>query len=91
MNYKIEIADISDINSILELYTERMKWFKDNNIKQWDKYLNNHPKSEFEEAINGKNYYIIRNCEEIIGGFELSTNSKDWKDDITLLIIFIKL
>ena len=83
MNYTIEIADICDINSILELYAERMKWFKDNNIKQWNKYLNNHPKSEFEEIINSKNYYIIRNCEEIIGGFELSTNSKDWKDDIT--------
>lgn len=83
MNYTIEIADICDINSILELYAARMQWFKDNNIKQWSKYLTNHPKSEFEEIINSKNYYIIRNCEEIIGGFELSTNSKDWKDDIT--------
>jgi ribosomal protein S18 acetylase RimI-like enzyme len=83
MNYTIEIADISDIDSILKLYSERMQWFKDNNIKQWNKYLTNHPKSEFEGAINNKNYYIIKNNEEIIGGFELSTNSKDWEDNIT--------
>jgi hypothetical protein len=83
MSYILELANISDIDSILELYSERMQWFKDNKIKQWNKYLTNHPKSEFEEAINNKNYYIIKNNEEIIGGFELSTNSKDWKDDIT--------
>ena len=82
-NYIVKLANISDIDSILELYSERMQWFKDNNIKQWGKYLTNHPKLEFEEVINSRNYYIIKDKDEIIAGFEISNNSKDWKDDIT--------
>lgn len=83
MNYETELANINDIDSIIRLYSERMKWFKDNNIKQWSKYLNNHPKSEFEKAINNGNYYIIKQNDEIVAGFELSTNSKEWNDDTT--------
>ena len=83
MNYIMELANVKDIDSILELYSDRMKWFKDNNIKQWSKYLQNHPKEEFIEAIENKNYYIIKYNNELVAGFELSTNSKDWNDDIT--------
>jgi len=83
MNYIVELANINDIDYILELYSERMKWFKENSIKQWSRYLENHPRSEFVEAINNKNYYIIKQDNEIIAGFELSTNSKDWNDDTT--------
>ncbi len=50
MNYTCELANIEDLDTILNLYSERTQWFKEN---------------------------------EIIAGFELSTNSKDWKDDIT--------
>lgn len=59
MNYIVELAKVKDIDSILELYSDRMKWFKDNNIKQWSKYLQNHPKEEFIEAIDNMNllYY----------------------------------
>ena len=53
MNYMVELANISEIDFILELYSERMQWFKDNNIKQWSKYLTNHPKSEFEVSTKG--------------------------------------
>lgn len=83
MNYKIELAEIKDIDSILELYSDRMKWFKDNNIKQWSRYLQNHPKEEFEEAIQNKNFYIVKQNDELVAGFELSTNSMDWNDNIT--------
>ena len=34
MNYMVELANIRDTDFILELYSERMQWFKDNNIKQ---------------------------------------------------------
>lgn len=83
MNYTVELASINDIGSILELYSERMKWFKENNIKQWSRYLENHPRTEFVKVIENKNYYIIKQDNEIIAGFELSTNSKNWDDDIT--------
>lgn len=83
MSYTIELASINDINKILDLYSERMKWFKENDIRQWSKYLEHHPKSEFEETINSKNYYIIKQNNEIVAGFELSTDSKYWNDNIT--------
>ncbi|MBQ3352681.1 GNAT family N-acetyltransferase [Candidatus Saccharibacteria bacterium] len=60
-----------------------MEWFKDNEIKQWSKYLQNHPKEEFLEAIENKNFYIIKVNNELVAGFEISTNSKDWNDDTT--------
>ena len=91
MSYELEQANINDIDVILELYSERMQWFKDNNIKQWTRYLSNHPKSEFEEAISNKNYYIVKDSGKIIAGFELSTNSKDWKDSITLAYYISKI
>lgn len=83
MSYKIELAKMKDIDSILALYSDRMKWFKNNNIKQWSRYLQNHPKEEFAEAIKNKNFYIIKQKNILVAGFELSTNSKDWNDDIT--------
>ena len=83
MDYTIELANMKDIDYILALYSDRMKWFKDNNIKQWSRYLQNHPKEEFVEAIENKNFYIIKQNNILVAGFELSTNSKDWNDDIT--------
>lgn len=38
---------------------------------------------EFKEAIENGNYYIIKEQENIIAGFELSTNSEIWEDEIT--------
>lgn len=83
MNYIVALAEMKDIDSILTLYSDRMKWFKDNNIKQWSRYLQNHPKEEFKEAIQNKNFYIVKQNDELVAGFELSTNSKDWSDNIT--------
>lgn len=80
MEYKLELASIGDIDSVLELYSERIKWFKDNSIKQWTNYLDNNPKSVFIEKITNKEYYVVKNNNKIIAGFELSTNRKGWTD-----------
>lgn len=76
-----EKAYIKDLDNILELYLERMKWFKEKEIKQWSKYLEHHPKEEFIDMINNSNYFILKENNEIIAGFELSTDSKYWKDE----------
>lgn len=85
MNYKIELATLENLDEILNLYQERMEWIILNNINQksWKVFFENHPKSEFIKDINQKRYYIIKENNKIIGGFELSTNSKLWKDDYT--------
>ena len=43
---------MNDLDAILELYSKRMKWFKENNIKQWTKCLENHPRTKFHEIMN---------------------------------------
>ncbi len=81
MSYKIELATMEDLDSILALYSDRTKWFKDNNIEQWNRYLQDHPKEEFVDTIENKNFYIIKHKNILVAGFELSINSKYWNDD----------
>ena len=85
MNNQIELkkANIIDIDEIINMYAERMKWFKENEIKQWSRYLTNHPKSEFIQSIENGDYYILTKNDKIIAGFEISTDSHFWNDDKT--------
>lgn len=77
----IEKGTIKEIDEIINLYAERMQWFKDNNIKQWSKYLTNHPKEQFVKVIEDGNYYILKIDNEIVGGFEVSNDNHFWNDD----------
>ncbi len=86
-----ERACIDDLDNILRLYAERVKWFKEKQIKQWSKYLERHPKEEFIDLINNSNYFILKKDNEIIAGFELSTNSKYWRDEKTKAYYIYKL
>lgn len=83
MPYKIELANLNNLDAILKLYSERIEWFRENSIKQWSAYEKNHPKIEFIEAINQRSYYILKKDNEIIAGFELSTDSRLWNDKTT--------
>ncbi len=80
-NITFEQANADDIDHIIELYSERMEWFKMNKIRMWSKYLTNHPKKEFISAINNGNYYVLKKDNEIIAGFEISTDSHFWNDN----------
>ena len=76
-------ANMKDLDEIINMYAERMKWFKENEIKQWSKYLTNHPKSEFIQVIEKGDYYILTKNNIIIAGFEISNDSHFWNDNIT--------
>ena len=80
---KIEKATTKDIDEIIKLYADRSDWFKLNNIKQWSKYLINHPKEQFINVIENGNYYILKENDEIIAGCEISEDSRIWNDDIS--------
>ena len=80
-NIILEKATTDDIDEIINLYAERMVWFKQNGIKQWSKYLTNHPKEQFIHVIEKGDYYILKKNNEIIAGFEISTDSSFWKDN----------
>lgn len=73
---KIEKATTKDIDEIIKLYADRSEWFKLNNIKQWSKYLINHPKEQFIKVIENGNYYILKENDEIIAGCEISEDSR---------------
>lgn len=90
-NINFKKAEPNELDKILEVYSERMQWFKNKEIKQWGKYLEHHPKSEFEEVIKKDDYFILEKNNEIIAGFELSTNSKYWNDCKTKAYYIYKL
>ena len=52
-NITFEVACIKQLNEIYELYNNRTIWFKENNIKQWSKYIARH-KKEFPIAIKNE-------------------------------------
>lgn len=79
-NIVFELANLEQLNEIYELYNSRTNWFKENNIKQWSRYIIRH-ESEFPIAIKNKNYYILKKNDEIIAGFELSNNPGYFKDN----------
>ncbi len=79
-NITFEVACIKQLNEIYELYNNRTIWFKENNIKQWSKYIARH-KKEFPIAIKNENYYILKKNNEIIAGFELSNNPGHFEDN----------
>lgn len=75
-----EIANLKQLNEIYELYNNRTIWFKENNIKQWSRYIIRHEK-EFPTSIKNKNYYILKKNNEIIAGFEISNNPGYFEDN----------
>lgn len=79
-NITFEIANIEELNEIYKLYNSRINWFKENNINQWSNYIEIYG-SKFPIAIKNKNYYILKNNDEIIAGFELSNNPGYFKDN----------
>lgn len=75
-----EIANLKQLNEIYELYNSRTSWFKENNIKQWTRYIIRH-ENEFPIAIENKNYYILKKNNEIIAGVEISNNPGYFEDN----------
>lgn len=50
-NIFLRKANIDDLNEILNIFKERIDWFKQNNINQWLKYFDLHSKLEFSDII----------------------------------------
>ena len=82
-NIVLEKAKINDLDNIIELYSERMKWFKENEMKQWSKYLEHHPRDEYIKVIEKEEYFVLKENNNIIAGFELTNDSKYWRDEKT--------
>lgn len=81
--YEVMLASIDKIDSIIDIYRERVEWFKHNNINQWSKYLEYHPKSEFLNYIKNGKLYLVLNNNTIVGCYVLSTDSDHWQDNVS--------
>ena len=79
-NILFKKADLSELEEILGLFSERVTWFKNKGIDQWSKYLEHHPKEEFIKAIQN-NYFVLKSNGKIIAGFEVSTDNRFWNND----------
>ena len=50
-DFTLKIAPKEQIEVALQLYEERIKWFNQKGINQWQQYLIHHNKDEFLKAI----------------------------------------
>ncbi len=77
-DYIVEMAKPSEIDVILNVYKERIDWFKKNEIIMWNKYLEHHPKEEFLKAILNQTFFVVKKDDEIIACFELTDENRFW-------------
>lgn len=83
-NLKIVLANEGDAKSIHNLIVKRCKWFKENNIKQWE--LEYYPvyfdDKYFKERASTNNLFMAKSDGKIIGAMLLKEDDKSyWKDD----------
>lgn len=82
--YIFQKASNEDVDEILMLIQNRIKWMDENNISQWNKtdYLKAYPKSYFEELVSKGELYVVkyRDLNKVIGAVALLEQDKRWKD-----------
>ena len=72
---KISLADINDLNEIMEMYKSCVRGMEKHKITQWDKTYPN--KDVIKNDIILKTYYIAKNNNLIVGGVNI-----DQKEDV---------
>ena len=85
-------ATMSDFDNIIKIFQERMQWFANNNIKQWSKYLEHHPKDEFINSILKERLFVACDCnQKILGVVELKREDNEFWNDIPNALYLKKL
>lgn len=76
--YEIVKAKLSDIDSIIKLIKDRIKWMDEKGINQWNKtdYVGRYPKEYFEENIDY--FYIAKKDNKIVGEYALYEEDVRW-------------
>ena len=80
-NLRVEKALPEDIYQILALYQDRSDWLRWKGYRQWNNYMESHPKESFQERIDKGEYYVVKKGDEIVGGFILGDACEFWKPD----------
>lgn len=77
----VRMAAADDLDLIMELYKERVSWFKWKKISQWVTFLINHPKEEFLRYIENGEYYVVTKSGKTVGGFVINADTRYWEDE----------
>lgn len=69
---------------IYQLFLERRIWFAENKIEQWsDNFFSKFTPEALKDIINNENYFILIKDNNVIAGFELTTDSSYWDENVT--------
>lgn len=91
--YKFRKALDNDLNSIFQLYKDRINWMDQLNLNQWNKtnYLDVYDINYFNTQINALNLYVIENItnNSIVGALVLLNEDDRWKNNESLKSYYI--
>lgn len=79
---ELELANLKDIKSIINILENRCVWMERNNIRQWksNSYTVSFNVDYFKEEIEKKRVYVARVNRKVCGIFLLRDNDSLWQD-----------
>lgn len=82
MKYNIVLAQEKDLKKINNLYSKRLNWFNENNIKQWgENYPNKYNIEYLKEQMVINKLFVIKNNNKIVGSMLLKNDDPKFWDD----------
>lgn len=84
MEYRFRAAQEQDVDSIIEIIKDRIKWMDQKQLHQWNKtdYMKQYPREYFLRRVRAGEFYLVcNNGGEPMGAIALLTEDPRWKDD----------
>ena len=81
MTRTLKVAALKDVDSIIVLIEDRIRWMDDCGLKQWNDtaYLEAYPRSYFEENIGS--FFVLQEGEQIIAAVAAYREDERWPQD----------
>jgi hypothetical protein len=78
------LANPTDVDSLLGIYTRKVEWFQQKGITQWDDiYLKRYMNKEILLGlIEVSEYFVLRDVRQIMAGCILQNTSPKWTDTV---------
>jgi len=77
---EIRLADLEDVDGILDLIRQRIGWMDEKGLEQWNKteYLSVYPRSYFEEIIRRGDVFVASENGTVVGAAALFPQDPRW-------------
>lgn len=80
-DYTFRLAKDEDLDQIIKIIKQRQEWFKMKNIRQWSKYIENHPIEEWNNSIANNSLYVLSKKDKIFGCVEIKFYDSEFWDN----------